>query len=241
MIIDVTNTIGRHKFKPEITADNLIEQMDANGIDMAVIHCYAEYIDNESVYNAVQKYPDRFIGLYTVNPWDDDAPLKLEDAFNNKGFKGLYLNPLRQGFMLCERDCFYPLLKICEKYNAAFFCYGGAQEFCCPVFFNKIADDFPKVNIILSFMGIGYDTASAVVVAKEHPNVYLETSGGMDFHAHRAMKTSGIDKVMMGTGTPDCNYYEFELLKVRNAAKIYPDGEAKVLYKNACKVFNIQY
>ena len=62
----------------------------------------------------------------------------------------------------------------------------------------------------------------------------------MDFNAHRAMKVSGIDKVMMGTGTPDCNYYELELLKVRNAAKEFDDGVNKVLYKNAARIFHLE-
>ena len=62
MIIDVSNTIGRHKFKAEITAESLLQQMDAAGIDKAVISCYAESLDNESVYRAITAYPDRFIG-----------------------------------------------------------------------------------------------------------------------------------------------------------------------------------
>ena len=89
MIIDVSNTIGRHKFKAEITAESLLQQMDAAGIDKAVISCYAESLDNESVYRAITAYPDRFIGLYTVNPWDKNAAAELEDALANKGLKGL--------------------------------------------------------------------------------------------------------------------------------------------------------
>ena len=53
MIIDVSNTIGRHKFKAEITAEARLQQMDAAGIDKAVISCYAESLDNESVYRAM--------------------------------------------------------------------------------------------------------------------------------------------------------------------------------------------
>lgn len=240
MIIDVSNTIGRHKFKAEITAESLLLQMDASGIDKAVINCYAESLDNESIYNAITKYPDRFIGLYTVNPWDDGSAAELEDALANKGFKGLYMNPIRHGYMLCEHDVFYPLLEVCRKYNAVVWCYGAAETFCLPVFFSAIAEDFPDVNIILGRQGLNYDNASAVVIAKKHANVYLDTSASMDFNARRAMKTSGIDKVLMGTGTPDAGYYELELMKVRSAAAEYPDGEAKVLYKNAARIFHLE-
>lgn len=240
MIIDVSNTIGKHKFKPEITAEMLLKQMDDAGIDKAVINCYAESLDNESVYRAITKYPDRFIGLYTVNPWSDHAAEELEDALKNKGFKGLYMHPLRHGYMLCEHEVFYPLLDVCRKYQAVVWCFGAAEVFSSPVFFNAIAEDYPDVNIIMGRMGLQYDNASAVVIAKNHKNIYLDTSGGMDFNAHRAMKVSGIDKVMMGTGTPDCNYYELELLKVRNAAKEFDDGVNKVLYKNAARIFHLE-
>lgn len=240
MIIDVSNIIGKHRFRPEITAESLLQQMDEAGITKAVISCYAESLDNESVYLAITRYPDRFIGLYTVNPWDENAPAELEDALANKGFKGLYMNPIRHGYMLCEHPVFYPLLDVCRKYNAVVWCYGAAEVFCSPVFFGPIAEDYPDVNIIMGRMGLQYDNASAVVVAKNHKNIYLETSSSMDFNAHRAMKTAGIDKVLMGTGTPEAGYYPLELLKVRNAAKNFPDGEEKVLWKNAARLFGLE-
>ena len=237
MIIDVSNTIGKHKFKAEITAEELLKEMDEAGIDKAVINCYAESLDNESVYKAITCYPDRFIGLYTVNPWTDDAVNKLEDALSNKGFKGLYMNPLRHGYMLCEHEVFYPLLDVCRKYHGVVWCYGAAEVFSSPVFFGEIAEDYPDVNIIMGRMGLQYDNASAVAIAKKHKNIYLETSSSMDFNTHRAMKTAGIDQVLLGTGTPEAGYYPLELLKVRNAAKNFEDGEEKVLWKNAARIF----
>lgn len=240
MIIDVSNTIGRHKFKPEVTAEQLLKQMDIAGIDKAVINCYPESLDNESVYNAMQCYPERFIGLYTVNPWNNNASTELDAALANKGFKGLYMNPLRHGYMLCEFQVYYPLLDVCRKHDAVVWCLSAAEVFSSPVFFNQIAQDYPDLNIIMGRMGLQYDNASAVAIAARYPNIYLETSAGMDFNAHRAMKTAGIDKVMLGTGTPEAGYFDLELVKVRNAAKDFPDGEAKVLYKNAMRVFHLE-
>lgn len=239
MIIDVSNIIGRHKFKPEITAQSLLAQMDADGIDMAVVSCFPECIDNEPVQRAFESYPNRFIGLYTVNPWQDGAAQELEDALANKGFKGLYMNPLRHGYMLCEHQVFYPLLEVCRKYQAPVWCYGAAEVFTSPIFFDEIAADFPDVNIIMGRMGLQYDNASAVAIGKRRTNIYLETSSSMDFNAHRAIKALGPDRVLLGTGTPEAGYFELELLKVRNAAKGYENGEAKVLGENAARIFHI--
>lgn len=240
MIIDVSNTIGKHKFKKEIKAEELLQQMDKAGIDIAVIHCFAEYEDNQSIYDACKKYPNRFLGLYTVNPWRNDACELFENAIKEKDFKGLYLDPLRQGFMLSEHQVFYPLLELCKKYNLPVWIYGAAEVFSSPIFFDKIARDFPEVNIIMGRMGLQYDNASAVAVAKKHKNVYLETSSSMDFNTHRAIKTAGIDQVLLGTGTPDAGYFELELLKVKNAAKGYENGLEKIVYKNSARIFHLE-
>lgn len=240
MIIDVSNTIGRHKFKEEIKAAHLLQEMDAAGIDKAVIYCYAESLDNASVHKAITQYPSRFIGLYTVNPWADTAAAELDDALANKGFKGLYMHPLRHGYMLCEHEVFYPLFEVCRKHKAVVWCYGAAEVFSSPVFFNQIAEDWPDLNVIMGRMGLQYDNASAVEIAKAHPNIYLETSSAMDFNVHRAIKTAGPDKVLFGTGTPEAGYFDLELVKVRNAAKNFPDGEDKVLYRNAARLFSLE-
>lgn len=239
MIIDVSNTLGRHRFKPEIKAQELLKEMDINNIDIAVIHAYAESADNASIQEAFMAWPDRFIGLYVVNPWREDSPAELEQALAKQGFRGLYMDPNRHGYMLCEQEVFYPLLDVCRNYRVPVWCYGAAEVFSNPVFFEQIADDYPDINIIMGRMGLQYDNASAVAVAKRHRNIYLETSSSMDFNTLRAIKTAGIDQVLLGTGTPDAGYYELELIKVRKAAGQFPDGEEKVLWKNAAGIFGI--
>lgn len=42
MIIDIHNIIGHHKYKPFVSAESLIAQMDQAGVDKAVVFCYAE-------------------------------------------------------------------------------------------------------------------------------------------------------------------------------------------------------
>ena len=240
MIIDVSNTIGKHKFKEEVKAEDLLKEMDKSGVDIAVISSFAECPDNESVKEAFTKYPNRFIGLYTINPWEDDAAEKLEKAIN-EGFKGLYMHPLRHGYMLCEHEVFYPLLEVCRKYQVPAWIYAAAEIFCNPTFFNEIASDFHDVILIMGRMGLQYDNASAVAIAKKYKNIYMETSGGMDFNCIRALKTVGWDRVMMGTGTPDAGYFDLEQLKIRNACKQFEEESLDyVFYKNAQRIFHIE-
>lgn len=96
------------------------------------------------------------------------------------------------------------------------------------------------MNIIMGRMGLQYDNASAVAVAKSHKNIYLETSSSMDFNAHRAIKTAGAAQVLLGTGTPEAGYYPLEIEKVRNAAKDFPGAEELVLGANAARLFGVK-
>ena len=78
MIVDAHVHIGTtlHHFRPiEVTADDLLREMDANAIDLAVLCPAGAHLavhnreGNDLVAAAVQAHPDRFIGLATANPW----------------------------------------------------------------------------------------------------------------------------------------------------------------------------
>ncbi len=238
-IIDITNTIGKHKYKDEIKIESLINQMDESGVDLAVIHCHPEYEDNDSIEKAIKRYPERIVGMYVVSPWKEKAEEILEKAFKEKGFKGLYLDPLRQGFSYTEIKLLYPLFEVCLKYDYPVWCFASADINCNPILIDKIASDFPDLKIILGRMGLQYDNSSAVEIARTHQNVYLETSTSMDFNVLRAVTRAGDDKVLMGTGTPDVSYFELEIAKIRNVIES-EESIIKVLGENAENIFKVK-
>ena len=57
MIIDIHNIIGHHKYKPFVSAESLIAQMDQAGVDKAVVFCYAESMDNAYIEASMKRYP----------------------------------------------------------------------------------------------------------------------------------------------------------------------------------------
>lgn len=240
MIIDVTNQIGRHRLHEGVTAEELIEKMDRAGVDVAVISSFAESLDNEEVLRAIKEYPDRFVGLYTVNPWNENAAAEFEKALG-LGFKGLYMNPFRHGYMLTEHALFYPLLDVCRRYGVPVWILSVAEVNCCPVFLDEIAEDYSDVNIIMGGMGLNYDNISAIRAARAHRNIYLESSRTIRMNIIRAMKEVGPDRVMIGTGTPDVNFFELEIRKVERALEGYSEEDRKkVFYKTAAGLFGIE-
>jgi predicted TIM-barrel fold metal-dependent hydrolase len=239
MIVDVTNTIGRHKFKSEITAESLIEQMDRCGVDMAVVFCHAESLDNDSVEAAYRRYPDRFIGLYTANPWLSGCEESFREAVTKRGFRGLHLDPCRSGFMLNEHAAFYPLLNVCRELDVPVWCYGAAEVFCNPILFEQVADDYPAVPIIMGLMGFQYDSSTAAGVAERHSNIYLETSASMQASLPRAFESAGVERVLLGSGTPYMGYMDLEIAKVKS--ELNSDKAAGlVLGGNAARLFKVK-
>ena len=157
MIIDIHNIIGHHKYKPFVSAESLIAQMDQAGVDKAVVFCYAESMDNAYIEASMKRYPERLIGLYTVNPWAENCEADLEDAISNRGFRGLRLDPVRHGYALNEHQIVYPLIDVCQKLHVPVWCYGAADVFSTPILFAPIAEKYPDVDIILGAMGFTYE------------------------------------------------------------------------------------
>lgn len=239
MIIDIHNIIGHHKYKPFVSAESLIAQMDQAGVDKAVVFCYAESMDNAYVEASMKRYPERLIGLYTVNPWAENCEADLEDAISNRGFRGLRLDPVRHGYALNEHQIVYPLIDGCQKLHVPVWCYGAADVFSTPILFAPIAEKYPDVDIILGAMGFTYDASSAAGVAQRFKNVYLDTSGCMTSNVQRALKNAGPRNTVMGTATPEWGYFELEMKKIQQSSA---DAETVALMMggNAARIFHVE-
>jgi len=108
MIIDVNAHLGHYPFRRlrHRTAGELIELMDANGIDRAVVSSLHAvfYRDvhrgNEELYEETKAFGPRFIPVATVNPkyvgWKRD----LDEAVDRWGMKAATLVPAHHGYAL---------------------------------------------------------------------------------------------------------------------------------------------
>ena len=121
MIIDAHVHIGttiNHFKRLHITAGDILREMDANGIDMAIL-CPAgadlavdNRAGNDRVAAAVRAHPDRFIGLGSANPWyGETALVELERAVYDLGLRGFKFHSLIQGFHLNDPILVYPLVE----------------------------------------------------------------------------------------------------------------------------------
>lgn len=238
MIIDINNTIGKRRIRPEVKAAGLVQAMDKAGVDKAVVFCFAPVMDNESVLQAIKDYPDRLIGLYTVNPWSENAVDDFKHSLD-KGFRGLRLDPLHHGYPANELDLLAPLLEISLESGTPAWIYGAAEVFSSPSLFQELAESFPGLSIVMGHMGYSYEATSANGVAQRNKNVYLDVTGNMFSNIQRVIKTVPIDQIVFGTGTPDFGTFESEIQKVKDATD-NAQYQRMILGENAARLYGIK-
>jgi len=215
MIVDAHNHIGRRKGLV-FTVEELLQRMDKGGVDRCVVFSHSEAINNDYVAEAVKKHPDRLIGFAVVNPWEERAEEELKRCINGLRFEGLWLHPVRHGYLLDDHDLLDPLFAICSGARIPVIAHGTSHVPCIPNHFEEMALTFPDVILIIAHMGYMYETNSAISVAARNANVYLEMSGVFVRQVKQALREVGAKKVLLGTNTPEGDF-EFEISKIKSS------------------------
>lgn len=236
MIIDAYNcvwgTAGNSDYLTSVprTAEALLEVMDAQGVDMAVITGLGQLMDNQYLIDACAKWPDRFIGMGQVDPRKPDAQDTLKAFAHAPGMKALKLHPTMHGYHVCDHGLLDPMFELASELDLLVLVNALDDPFCAPLSIEEIAKGFPDVPTLIAHSGVIWNVMEAILVAGRTPNLYLETSATQLLDVETMMTTVGADKIVMGTDWP-CFDFELELLKL---SKAIPDPEdfAKVTGAN---------
>ena len=215
MIVDIHTQIGKRKGLIFLV-DELIKMMDDAGVEKSVVFSFPENIDNKYVYESVKNHPDRLIGFATINPWAEDAEKEFSKCLNEFGFKGLWLHPIRHGYVLDDHFLLDPILSICSDQIVPVLVYGAATISTIPNHVEEMSISFPEVPLIIAHMGYMYETNSAISVAKQQKNVYVETAGVFVKQIQNAINALGPEKVISGSNVP-YDDFSFAIEKVKIA------------------------
>lgn len=205
-------------------------------------------ISNEEVAACIAQYPDRFVGLASVQlnqPMEALAELKY--CINDLGFKGLRI--IQWLWNLPPTHAYYyPLFAACVDYGVPVCLQVGhtgplmPSEVGRPIpYIDQIAIDFPDLKIVCGHIGYPW-TTEMIAVATKHRNVYIDTSA---YTAKRYppeliqyLKRHGQEKVLFGTNYPMIT--PTKCLEHLNELDLGTDIVHNFLYKNALKVFNME-
>lgn len=219
-LIDARCTIGEGRVA-SLSADDLIRQLDANGVEAAVVgppdRCLAvaNREGNDFVIEACWRHPDRLIGFATVNPWyGDEALTELRRAVG-AGLRGLILHPPLQGYTLLD-TLVDPVVAVAAELRLPVWAPTGKPFQALPLQLTELARRFPEVNFLMGHMGHTDFWIEAVPAAAAAPNIYAEISYKQPHVIVDAVTQLGPERVVFGSDAP-FNDLRLEVEKFRAA------------------------
>lgn len=212
----------------------LLDEMDAAGIDTAVLFAMDFDYTGEKLHvqhweQLVQlaqvrdAHPGRFVLFAAIDPRRGKAGLELlRRAATELKVSGMgEFAPHFFGFAPNDRERCYPIYELCSELDLPIapncsIISSHNSEFCNPIYFESVANDFPQLNISLTSAGFPHWTEDAIALAQAKPNVYLDigdwqlpvVSDPVDHvlrYVRRALDTEARRKILFGSDFPVFN------------------------------------
>lgn len=238
MIFDCNVIFGHENTRNlDMSITHVLEIMNDKGIDRAMIvskRCmFSDFIrGNNETAQLVYDYPDRFIGVCSLNPSQYLFVMEeIDRCFDKLGMGIFRLFNTGDSFIsgwgggldsLTTRS----ILKHLAAKKAIVFLEGG---YPFTTVYEK-ALSYPEIDFIAS--GVGYGNMSdAILAVQQTDNLYLDLStldsmGGVDI----LCRYVGASRLFFGSGLPYC-CPSSELLMVKSA-KISEDDQSRILSGN---------
>jgi predicted TIM-barrel fold metal-dependent hydrolase len=235
------------------------EQLDCFGV---LFHSDAETatgvkpIPNDYIAELVRRYPRRFTGFGSVDPWKGKPAVReVERCASELRLRGLKFHPQQQKFYPNDRR-FYPIWDAAQSLGLVVLFHTGTTgvgagrpggggiklKYARPIpYIDDVAADFPDLTVIMAHPSFPWqDEQLAMLVHK--PNVYMDLSGWSPKYFSPLLvqyaRTIAQDKVMFGSDypviSPERWLSDFDALGFDDAVR------RKVLLENAARVLKLE-
>lgn len=234
----------------EPTLAATVASMDAAGVNKALISAWQaprlDLISNDEVADCVRAYPERFIGVGSVDVSKPmEAVQEIRRCVEDLGFKAIRVLP-----WLCERPptdrLFYPVYTACCDLGVPFCTQIGhtgplmPSEVGRPIYLDQVALDFPELVIVAGHIGYPW-TEEAIAVATKHESIFIDTSAyspnRFPPEIVRFMKAHGRHKVLYGSNFPMLSHAKS--LDGLEAHDLSTETKSAFLSENAKRVFKL--
>lgn len=198
--------------------DSLIADMDRHGIGGAVLSAAGEYAayetgqGNRFVADAARRFPERFVGFATINPWSRARGIEELRRAHGEGLAGLVLHPILQGFEAND-PLVFPLVEAALALAMPIYVTGGAPYLAMPYKIADLAGRYPEGRFILGHAG--WDFHFDVPYCLEAcPNLWAETSKNGLANLEALARKFGSARLLFGSDVPFSSYAG-EIEKIR--------------------------
>jgi predicted TIM-barrel fold metal-dependent hydrolase len=242
-----------------VSLEEYLARMDRAGIERSFLAAVRAgpawdpisfHLPYEIVAQAVERYPDRFLGLAGVDPSAGMRGVReMARAMTELGFVGAHLYPHWFGMEPDDRRL-YPFYAKCIELDVPIQMQVGhclrysaerpLRSTGRPLALDTVACDLPELKVVGIHVGWPW-TEEMIAVAYKHPNVYI----GADAYAPKHwpepfvhyLNTFGQDKVLFGTDfpviDPERAMREIDELDLR------PVPRQKLLRDNAARLYRL--
>ncbi|MBN2240019.1 MAG: amidohydrolase [Dehalococcoidales bacterium] len=239
------------------TADELLENMDREEIDISVI-CNIGWTShelcvesNDYIMESVARFPKRLIGFCSVVPDETDTSLVELERCLQGGIRGVgEMRPDVQGVDLDDAGVMESLVRMMVENDLVFLAhasepvghqYQGKGE-VTPEALYPFITRYPELKIILAHWGGGLPFYYLMPeVKKASANVYFDTAASPYLYFPDIYKyvtqLAGADKILFGSDYPLLKPSRY--IKEIDAAGLSPETKERILAGNAIELLGI--
>lgn len=246
MIIDAHAHLGHdYVFDEDIYEETLLYYFNKYEVDYAIIQPFIPrpYPDetakiHDKIFDLCKKNKNRFFGMASINPHfiADDYDTELVRCIKKLGFVGVKITPVGHAAHPAFESCMHAY-SVCQELDIPVMVHTGADiSFANPLNLLEPAKSFPKVKFIMAHSGSDILFDSALFIAEQCNNVYLEPSWLNIYSLKLAVEKLGPQRIMFASDMPMNIPVEIAKFKAMTED---PGVLDQLLYKTAQEVFKL--
>jgi L-fuconolactonase len=163
--------------------ESLLYQMDANGVEKAILIQMVGQYENSYQAACVRRYPDRIASVVIVDAERPDAVEQLERE-KERGAAGVRFRPTTRS----PGDDPFAIWRAAERLGLSVSCGGAAAEFAAPGLAEIVAS-VPTLKIVIEHLGstsrpdeqVAATVRRRVLGLSRYPNTYIKIHGLGEF------------------------------------------------------------
>lgn len=239
----------------EKSMELFFQEMEEAGVEKGVVMARnigdkAASVSNEDVKDLAEAYPDRIVpfGGIDLSTGIFSAVKELETCIRY-GFRGVALEPgWNDPARLPDDAVFYPVYSMCEQAElpvvlTVSLYQGPTLEYSNPVHIQKIANDFPRLQIVVAHACYPWIPQIFNVAALHHnvwliPDLYMHNpwTPGREMYAN-GCRWLNCERIIFGSAYP-C-YGMKDAVDDLNSYDFTDEEKSKILSKNACRLLHL--
>ena len=236
MIFDCHNHVGFDPvYQMNRSIAELLSEMDVNKINRAVIFPFTNNPEivkqNKIIYEAVQNYPDRFTGFFTMNPKLSEMT-DLMSMYKEQGFRGVVLDQ-RFGPGFGDRSV-HELVECAYVLDLNVWIHSDQKD--SPIGLGSIE------SLLQKYSGVKYILSSmfrdAFYIAGKYKNISLDTAVfELSQDLTKLLQPIGAHRILYGSNTP-YGAMRGEINKIQISPELTKFQKELILGKNLSLFFS---